>query len=871
MKYLNREKNLFSALLVLFVTGCSSSITEPGTSNTGGQGLEDAGGNAGSKAGGAAGNSGSGNAAGDSVTGGSGGTNVTGTGGVPGPMVDAKDRITMPIEVFGKDGTTKQIVVPATAAMASDTRQLWVKVHNVRYATKASVQVNDAPWVQLSNKTVKIEGPAKAFGGIGGGFAVLSMAFDLPAKTLVSGANTIRFRFDKTNGLSMGFRVLSVDFLDANGKHLLSPSQFIEDDPAAWTPPSGANAAAGKTFWQTATLTEGAGSTKPLQAHCSDCHADDGRDLKYFAYTNVAIVERAKFHGLSDAHGKDIAAYIRGIDVGVFGRPWNPPFQPGVGSTSRPLAAFSAGAGLDSIVDEDATVAAIFKSGFNRASLAEGNALRRFPLSDIPVGLQLPDWNHWLPEIHPKDAIGDNAFETSTANVRFKALRDRLNEKSKSKTELVAYLSNTGNSPFLFAGGGARADFAGWQQSLWDLRARVLKIPSDFDFQGPWTDLMARQVYAAAVWGQVKTWEFMNKYSLEDYATKAYPMGESRAWFSERHLFDTSPFLQGIRGGPTCPMAPCNVGDTSGERWSGSMIGNTAVNYDYLANSWYHLQLSLNGGQRSCGGHQCTDYGYAYGFLYGMFDNSRVYEGGRRLLWGIKAMEERDTGLGPKLYNGFSFATSNPLRPIGLSQTGVLAWWGDNAHPNRRKALEATVQVWAEKLGSWSVEQWRAENYGQTEDGANFMNADRVVGSGSNETQSRSLGDGLFKGLKDLVAVKLHPAVVNALARFGAAMWPKNDWLGQGVAAKGSAPAAPTMRSASGVVTATWTAVASATSYNLHRATSAGGPWLTVALMRTGNSMTDVPPAAGKTYYYAVSANDAVAESALSPAGSVAF
>jgi hypothetical protein len=858
--------NQFSALLLLLAAGCSSSVTEPASSSSGGHGLEEAAGNAGVNGIGAAGNSGA-----ENVAGGLAGSNSAGSGGASGPVVDAKDRIAMPIEVFGKDGTIKQIVVPATAAMASETRQLWLRLHNVRYATKASVQVNDAPWVQLSNKTAKIEGPAKAFGGIGGGFAVLSMSVDLPAKTLVAGANTIRFRFDKTNGLSMGFRVLSVDFLDAAGGHLLPATQFTQDDPLSWTPPAGANADAGKTLWQTATLTEGAGATKTLRAHCSDCHAEDGRDLKYFAYTNYAITERAKFHGLTEAQGKDIAAYIRGVDVGVFGRPWNPPFQPGIAVTSRPLAAFSAGAGVDSVVDEDVTLSAIFKNGFNRTSLAEGNALRRFPLSDIPVGLQLPDWNHWLPEIHPKDAVGE-VFETSLAYVRFKGLRDRLSEKSKSKAEMAAYLSNTGNAPFLFPGGGARNDFNGWRDSLWDLRERILKIPPDTDFQGPWTDLMARQVYATAVWGQVKSWELMNKYLLEDYATKAYPMGEARSWFSERHLFDTSPFLQGIRGGPTCPIAPCNGAAASDEWWSGSMIGNSRVNYEYLSNSWYHLQLSLNGGQRNCGGHRCTDYGYAYGFLYSMLTaTGGVYEGGRRLLWGIKAMEERDTGLGPKLYDGFSFATSNPLRPIGLDQAGVLSWWGDSAHPDRRRALEATIQVWAEKMGSWSVEQWRTENYGQSEDGANFMTADRIVGEGSDETQSRSLGDNLFSSLSELKAVKLHPAVINALARFGAAMWPKNDWLGQGVAPKGSTSSAPTLRSAAGVVTASWAAVAGATSYNLHRATSAAGPWLVVALLRTGTSITDVPPVAGKTYHYAVSANAADAESPLSPAGSVAF
>ncbi|MDX2018845.1 MAG: hypothetical protein SF187_01285 [Deltaproteobacteria bacterium] len=776
--------------------------------------------------------------------------------------------MTLPIEIFGKDGITSEVTVVATAAVATRSRKLWVKLHNVRYALKASVQVNDAPWVRLSNEAVNVEGPARSWGGIGGGFAVLSLSFDLPPGAVQTGSNTIRFRFERSDGLSMGFRVLGFNFLDADGTRLLPATLFKENDPLAWKAPAGANAATGATLWQSADLTEGAQSTKTLRAHCGDCHAEDGRDLKYFAYSNHAIIERAKFHGLTQAQGEDIAAYIRDVDVGVYGRPWNPPFQPGAGNSSRPLAAFSAGAGLDSIVDEDATLAAIFKAGWNRDSLAQGNELKRFSLIDVPVGLQLPDWNHWLPEIHPKDAISDD-FDTTLASQRFKALRDRLREKSKSQTELDAYLANSNPSPFLFPTAGARSDFIGWRDALWELRRRILKVPPEIAFEGPWSDLLARQVYSAAVWGQVKTWELMNKYGLEGYAPKAYPTGEPRAWFSERHLFDTSPFLQGIRGGPTCPLEPC--ADSSDARWTGSTIGNTRVNYEYLSNSWYHLQLSLNGGQRSCGGHRCTDYGYAYGFLHSvMAATGGLYEGGRRLAWGIKAMEERDTGLGPKFYDGFSLATSNPLRPIGLGQPEVRAWWADSAHPQRRKALEATVQVWAEKIGSWSVERWRAENYDKTEDGANFLNADRVVGEGSVETRSRSLADNLFSGLPELRAVNVHPCVVNALARFGAAMWPKNDWLGQGVAPNGNAPSMPTVQTASGVVKASWTAVPGALSYNLHRASSADGPWLSVALMRPTTSLTDVPDEAGKTYYYAVSANGANSESELSPAAAVA-
>ena len=37
----------------------------------------------------------------------------------------------------------------------------------------------------------------------------------------------------------------------------------------------------------------------PIQATCADCHAVDGRDLKYFNYSNRSIIERSKFHNLT--------------------------------------------------------------------------------------------------------------------------------------------------------------------------------------------------------------------------------------------------------------------------------------------------------------------------------------------------------------------------------------------------------------------------------------------------------------------------------------------------------------------------------------------------------------------------------------------
>jgi hypothetical protein len=55
-------------------------------------------------------------------------------------------------------------------------------------------------------------------------------------------------------------------------------------------------------------------------------------------------------------------------------------------------------------------------------------------------------------------------------------------------------------------------------------------------------------------------------------------------------------------------------------------------------------------------------------------------------------------------------------------------------------------------------------------------------------------------------------------------------------------------------VTLTWTAVTDATGYNVKRATTAGGPYTTIASNVTGTSYVDTGLANGTTYYYVVTA-----------------
>lgn len=62
-------------------------------------------------------------------------------------------------------------------------------------------------------------------------------------------------------------------------------------------------------------------------------------------------------------------------------------------------------------------------------------------------------------------------------------------------------------------------------------------------------------------------------------------------------------------------------------------------------------------------------------------------------------------------------------------------------------------------------------------------------------------------------------------------------------------------------ITLNWTAVSGATSYNVKRATTTGGPYTTIATSVTGTIYTDIAVTNGTTYYYIVTAVNAGGES----------
>jgi hypothetical protein len=168
----------------------------------------------------------------------------------------------------------------------------------------------------------------------------------------------------------------------------------------------------GQSLWQGQGILQESPIVKhTLRAACASCHASDGRDLQYFNYSNNAIVQRSRFHGLTEEQGQQIAAYLRaslhdGVPDVKQAAPWNPPYQPGPGLDAKPVYEWAAGAGIDAVLPSAAAFAKAFVGQTiddQPLSLTQAevdkvmDAGGHIDVRDTPIALELPDWNAWLP------------------------------------------------------------------------------------------------------------------------------------------------------------------------------------------------------------------------------------------------------------------------------------------------------------------------------------------------------------------------------------------------------------------------------------------------------------------------------------------
>ena len=562
-------------------------------------------------------------------------------------LADAStDRTVLPIEVLGPDGTIVRRSVVLQSGQADSVQSLWLQIHGLRYADQASVQINASIWTPLNNKTVTVAAPGRSFGGIGGGFSTLVMTLPVPKGTLVDGTNTIRFRFNRTDGFVSGFRVLAWNLLTNEGEKVVQPDAFEEDEPKTWTPPlpDAASIAAGRELWQTASLVTSSLTNSPrIQAHCADCHAQDGRDLKYFNFSNGSIVARSRFHGLSTLQGEQIASYIRNLSLPNPGRPWNPPYQPGPGLDQQPISSWAAGAGLAWALDYDTdTLRYLLCQHGDVTSCADSSLPVKTPNlrelvghitpalfrpdnnlnpRQIPIALQLPDWSRWLPRIHPKDAWGarftNSEFAALYGRASIPESEGKLGKKPSLRTLLsAAQTTDRDIRPVVAA-------FDQWSRARRGFLRRLVKPRME------WLPAVTERVYATQLWQLVKTWEMMQEFGLEGRSVQLFggPTPDSRVWCN------SIP-------GEAAPAA-AHIPDGPGG------VGGSALTNEYLTASWYELQILLNSGNHQHRDREPVDWLYLIDQFHDLYVQTQHAEPTRLVVTVIKALQSTDPRLGP--------------------------------------------------------------------------------------------------------------------------------------------------------------------------------------------------------------------------------
>jgi hypothetical protein len=599
---------------------------------------------------------------------------VAATPDTPAAATPAATVLTLPIEVLGNGSPRTPVLAEAALGVAparlATVTQLWFQCHRCGFygapefeaATdlpvkiKASIRVlggaadANIPWVDVTDATVTLDDDAHLHGGVNGGLYTTRITLALDAATrarlvALPAYNRVQFRFNGTDGESNGYRVLDVQLQDAAAVDA-GTNTVQRFDPAterATGALAATDVAAGKALWYAqASIAKSSIVPRTLQAACASCHAATGRDLQYFNYSNNAIVQRSRFHGLTESQGKQVAAFIRSslstVPYAEKARPWNPPYQPGPGLDAS-AGGWAAGAGLDAVLSAPAdALKALFGTNLAQSGVdAIMNPNATMNAREMPVPIQFPDWNAWLPTIHPLDVWPAQADGSGFANGATFAGSGKKIPNAKYN-ELVAWLEANRNpngnladwshltptqrarimDMFYIAGwegynylGGGRGNHtaangpsgavAGGAYLQAKLAAATATAASPKAFTA--NAFIERAVASMLHWNTVKQWELAQDFALEgnqqwfigaiDPASGAWRgRGEAHGWpFNSVSAFFLAPHM--------IYQTDTDITGKVTREWINAWeVDNVVASY-YRSNQWYQLQMSLNPGGQS--------------------------------------------------------------------------------------------------------------------------------------------------------------------------------------------------------------------------------------------------------------------------------
>jgi len=578
----------------------------------------------------------------------------------------SQNTIILPIEVYPDDGRSSHVEsVTINASNGSAANRVFFQMHQPFYhrggwetsvgngfdpETMVDVRLNGGTWTTVTDANVTCATLENNYDCVGGAFSTIRFAIrTADIGSIIDGANTLSFRFNGTEGVRSGFRILHIGFMRATDNldtfeplpkadatdTVIDGTTFEYWDPGSWTAPAGYEdpsfVSAGEALWSAENSLEDLDGT-PIVAACGSCHATDGRDLQYFAFSNETIIARSRSHGLTEDEGKKIAAYIRSLQFTYAdgttpattnspGTPWDPPYQPGPtgfgpNKDQHPDGAdsfyWAAGAGLEWVIDqhEDVTQYAFPASG----DPANPNGVKTLPdgsypwtrykivdesewgdnggtnrgtainMREIPVSVQFPDWNNWLPDVHPHDGM-EKLFDGSNSEALFD------------------------NGPSVFQSGNLSSIESWLNSANGDIQSDIKRHikNSNNPTDGTNNNLTGPQWEAAInsvmQWRAVKIWYLQHKYHVEDKADELYCDGseaewcEPRGWLGTvRAVFDMGPHVSGV--GHDEPYA----------------YGIGRLN-DFYSHVWYQVQMVVNPGTPGSSGQNPTDEGYQEMYL----------------------------------------------------------------------------------------------------------------------------------------------------------------------------------------------------------------------------------------------------------------
>jgi len=682
-------------------------------------------------------------------------------------LVQAANNITLPVEVVGADYTVE--VRTFDLSSPNNAAAIWMQVNNLSYDNKASIRINGGSWISLTNAVVKMQEPEKTFGGIGG--EVSTVRFSLAVSDFVDGSNTIRFRFNEHDGLSMGYRVVRFNVLDGNDNKLLSAQDFEYEDPDTWQAPiAGATAIAnGKALYETKELLV-PGTSNYMNAKCMDCHTSKGFDLEYFSYSNKAIIERSKFHGLSQTEGEEVASYIRSLSAPRHGRPWNPPYQPGVELNGKPIERWAAGAGLDAVLEKDTDMEPyLFPNGTSQSAVNDViNFDTVLDVTELPIAIQLPDWKAWLPEVHPKDIWPDDYFEGEEANLEYQEMINVLETGNISNMfangNIVNFLDEFQFKVKRWIGTGRDANDTGEPDSWRILSGTVVN-----NIKPEYTREYGKFNYAK--WMAVKYFEMMHDYELA-YMTdlhpdvpRADPIEGTRQWpNSDRTVFEVPPHF-------------------TADNYL-HFAGQPLVEGVYLSSAWYQLQMLLHAGeydQVNNGGPM--DWAYHTLHIFDLNNAGAPREGFRYMSSFIKLLQTRSNGFAPT-----DFQKGWRMRYVHL-------WWlysneeGDermmedlniNDADLRVKIYNATIENWVAEVNKYDLATWprSAESWTDLDPIGHVPSAANVDFGSSMlwKAADQNHADYFWILIPRLTKLGVDQAILASLAAWCQNAWPLGDW-----------------------------------------------------------------------------------------------